>query len=163
LLSIRSRRVKLATCFGLHATPEAFRLLQCPLAAYRLRQAPVNHRGGPVTGAALWSVESGRIFSQLSLRPHPVRFPLAGVSSVVTGLRHCFRSLAPVSPDRILSLDATSTPRSGAALPGLSPGSYRIVRFFRCDLSTESCATFLDVLESSSCAFTLAGSQRSVG
>jgi hypothetical protein len=37
----RYRRCNSPACSGLHATPEPFGLVQCPLAAYHLRQAPI--------------------------------------------------------------------------------------------------------------------------
>jgi len=78
---------------GLHATPVVFRLQQSPLVA--LPPAPGSPKPSrlPVAGCAF--VESSR--AEVSARFSPcspsVCFPLAGVSTIVGGQRHCFRSL----------------------------------------------------------------------
>jgi len=77
--------VKSTTCSGLHATPDSFRLNQNPLAAYRLRQAPVliavlRYRSRFMVGQV--RLEFPRLFTDF----RPVCFPLTGVLTVGTGL-----------------------------------------------------------------------------
>jgi len=78
---------------GMHATPAVFRPQQSPLAALPPAPGSPNPSRLPVTGFA--SVESSR--AEVSARFSPcspsVCFPLAGVSTIVGGQRHCFRSL----------------------------------------------------------------------
>jgi len=143
LIVIPTRRFRLAaaglwlkpfTCFrfaapcevddvlGVHATPEPFRPAQCPLAAYRLRQAPMPHRGAPLpeplygrSGPAALSPIVHRLPVR-SASPSRASLPLTGPYDTA------FDRSAPVSPGRILGMHATPAPRSGAVLPE----SYRV-------------------------------------
>ena len=97
----------------------------------------------PVTEAALWSNGSGGVFFDFR------RFPLRLLPPRGSPVRYsrpydtAFDRFAPVSPDRILGLDATPAPRSGAVLPGSLPGSYS-APILANGFSPECSLTFLD-------------------
>jgi len=122
------RRVKPTTCSGLHATPDSFRLNQNPLAAYRLRQAPVliaglRYRSRFMVGQVRLDFLGYSPISVQSASPSRASSPLE------QALRHCFRSLCagvarphPRSGCNPCPSKRDSTPRApaGAQVPVVS-------------------------------------------
>jgi len=124
-LSIRLRRVKPAAFSGMYATPVSFRLSQRPLASIR-HQVPLIHRSVPFPGLLRGQSGSAK-FSPAFAGFHPVVFILADTRPLIEASRHCFRSLRPASPDRVLGMHATPIPPGGIVPPGRhhpAPGSY---------------------------------------
>jgi hypothetical protein len=82
-----------------------------------------NHRGDSVTEAALWSVRSGWIFLDFRRFPSSLLPPRGRPYRCCKPYDTALDRFAPVSPDRILGLNATPVPQSGTVLPNLSSGS----------------------------------------
>lgn len=134
---------------------------RAPWPPYRLHQVPPTHRGCPLPGSLLKSRVRPKFLPGFHRAPLRSASPSGASRPSLEANDTAFDRYEPVSSGRILSLDATSAPRSGAALPDL-------VGFLSCPspcglVLPELCAAFLGFPDSRRPSFTLTGSQRHVG
>jgi hypothetical protein len=127
---------------------------RAPWPPYRLHQVPPTHRDCPLPGSLLKSRFRPKFLPGFRRAPLRSASPLRAFRPSLEANDTAFDRFEPVSPDRILSLDATSVPRSGTALPD-SAGCLSYV--------SELCFDFPRLSRFPSSAFTLAGSQQYVG